>query len=204
MEKRIIKAEIRALSTKHSVRGIRNTGYIPGVLYGKGIGSLPVKVWEKDLTSLGGANLIEVSLPGKAYPAIIREIQKDPLSGKVSHVDFQQVDMNETIKTEVPVHFTGEPVGVKNGGVLQYGERILEVEAQALELPEYIELDVSRLDLGQKLTAADIKVHPNVKIISDPAMVLVVMTSPRKAEEAAPVVTEHEEELKEDTEVTDD
>lgn len=201
MEKRVIKAENRALSTKHSVRGIRKSGYVPGVLYGKSIGSLPVKVWEKDLTSLGGANVIEVSLPGTDYSAIIREIQKDPLSGKVRHVDFQQVDMNETLKAEIPVHFIGEPIGVKNGGVIQYGERALEVEALASDLPEFIELDLSDLDVGQKLTAADVKGYPKLKIISDPAAVLAIMTSLRAAEEV-PAVTEQEEEPKKETEVT--
>lgn len=202
MEKRVIKVDKRVLSTKHSVKGIRQHGYVPGVLYGKSLGSIPVKVWEKDLTSLGGANLIEISLPEAIYPAVVREIQKHPLSGKVSHVDFQQVDLNETIKAEIPVHFTGEPAGVQKGGVLQYGERTIEVEALASDLPESLELDLTPLDVGDKLTAANLKENLKVKIISDPATVLAVITSPRLAEEL-PAEAEKEEDAEAAETVTD-
>lgn len=186
MEKKIIKADKRVLDTKNSVKSIRKKGLVPGILYGKRIGSVPLKISEKDLTNLGVASFLEISLPNASYPAVVREIQKHPLSGKVSHVDFQQVELNETIKAEIPVVFRGEPVGTAKGGILQYGERVLEVEALVSDLPEHLELDLTPLDVGEKLTAADIKVDPKIKIVSDPATILAVMTAPRAAEELPP------------------
>ena len=182
MEKRVIKVEKRFLNTKHSVKELRKKGFVPGVLYGKKIGSIPISVQETDLGKLGGAHLYEVTLPGGAYPAVIREIQKHPISGELRHVDFQQVELDKKIRTEIPVLAVGVPAGQKNGGVLQLGERTVEIEAFPDDIPDYLEVDVTNLEIGDKYTVADLQKITSFKIIGEMESVIASVVAPRTAE----------------------
>jgi len=190
MEKKVIRVDQRAINTKHSVRGLRKEGYIPGILYGKKVGSIPISVQEKDLTGLGGAHLVEVVLPGGSYSAVVREVQREPIHRQIRHVDFQQVDLNSLIRAELPVVFSGEAPGTKEGGVLQAGQRVLTVEGYPRDLPEALEADISGLAIGDKLTVADLPEGLPFKVLSDPDTILAVVVTTRTAavseDEAAP------------------
>lgn len=181
MEKKVIKVEQRAINTKHSVRGLRKEGYVPGILYGKKIGSIPISVQEKDLTGLGGAHLVEVVLPGGSYNATVREVQREPILKQIRHVDFQQVDLNSKIRTEILVNLVGEPKGAQDGGVVQAGERSLEVEGFPGDLPDKVEVDISSLAIGDKLTVSSLRSDLPFRILSDPDTILAVMVSTRTA-----------------------
>lgn len=198
MEKRIIKVDKRILNTKHSVKEIRKQGLVPGILYGRKTGSIPITVAEKDLRKIGGAHLIEITLPGGTYPALLREVQKHPVSGEVRHVDFQQVELDKKIRAEIPVHVSGEPAGVRMGGVLQLGERTVEVEAFPDELPDYLEADVSGLRIGEKLSVGDLQKTTSLRITTDLDSIVAVVVSPRieegdEAEESEEAVEEKRE-----------
>ncbi len=182
MKKYVLRVDKRPLNTKHTVRELRKNGYVPGVLYGSKIGNIPIKVAEKDLSKVGGAHVIEVTLPQGTYPVIIREIQKHPVSGEIRHVDLQQVDLNKKIRTEIPVRVTGTPVGVKMGGVLQLGERFVEVEALPAQIPDYLEADITALEIGDKYTVADLQKVTPLKITGDLESIIAVVVAPRTAE----------------------
>jgi len=193
MEKRVIKVDQRVVNTKHSVRKLRQKGYVPGVLYGKKAGNIPISVHEKDLSAIGGAQLFEVVLPGGSYHAVVRELQREPLHKQIRHVDFLQVDLNELIRTQLPVTLVGEARGTKEGGVIQAGERSLEVEGYPAELPETLEVDVSSLGIGDKLTVGDLSQDLSFKVLHDPDTVLAVVVATRTAateEEAEPAAVE--------------
>lgn len=183
MEKKTIRADNRYLNTKHSVKEMRKQGLVPGVLYGKKIGNVAVSISERDLSKMGGSNLIEVNLAGNSYPAVIREMQKHPVSGEIRHVDFQQVEMDKKIKAMIGIHIIGTPEGVKDGGILQLGERQVEIEALPGEIPDYLEVDVSELRIGDKLTASDIQPKDNLKITAEPESLIALVSSPRNDEE---------------------
>ncbi len=178
MTKRILTVNSRPLSTKHSVKAMRKEGMVPGVLYGKKIGSIPVAVLEKDLRKVSGAHLLEIVLPQASYPAVIREIQKDSLNGALRHVDFQQVDLTEKMKADVAVHLTGTPLGEKAGGILQPGERSIGLEALPAEMPGFVEADVTNLEIGDSFTAADLQKALPYKILSDLQTVLARVVPP--------------------------
>lgn len=182
MEERVIKLEKRTCNTKHSVRELRKKGFVPGVIYGQKIGNIPVYVSEKDLTRVRGVNLFKVSLPEGAYPTMIREIQKHPVSGELLHVDFQQVELDRKIKTEVPVYTVGIPDGQKNGGILQLGERVVEIEALPREIPEHLEVDVTSLGIGDKYTVADLQKSTSLKILTDMENVIASLIMPKAVE----------------------
>lgn len=183
MERPAIKAEARSLGTKHSVKTSRKKGVIPCVIYGKKVGNMPISVDEKELYRVGGAHLIDVKLPEGSYPVIIREIQKHPISGKVIHVDFLQVDMDQKIKAEIPVQLVGTAVGQKDGGILQHGVRAVEIEALPDQLPDALEVDISELGIGDKFTVADLQKTTPLTITSDPESFIVLINAPKMEEE---------------------
>lgn len=182
MEKRVIKVEKRTCNTKHSVKELRQKGFVPGVLYGQKIGSIPIFVAEKELTKIRGAHVFEVSLPEGAYLAMIKEVQRHPITGRTSHLDFQQVELDRKIKTEVPVFTVGTPKGVTNGGIVQLGERAVEVEALPREIPERLEVDISNLEIGEKYTVADLQKITPLQILGDMDNVIAAVTVPRAVE----------------------
>ncbi|MCR4443043.1 MAG: 50S ribosomal protein L25 [Peptococcaceae bacterium] len=199
MEKPSIEVQPRQVNTKHSLKEIRRKGLVPGVIYGKRAGSIPISLPEKELLKIGGANLVSVKLPGGSYPAVVRELQKHPLSGRILHVDFLQVEMDQKIRAEIPVHLSGSAAGLKAGGILQHGERAVEVEALPGELPDAFHVDISPLEIGDKYTVADLQKTTSLTITSDPETVLAVINAPRLAEIEEPAETaKGEEEKKEE------
>jgi len=196
MAKTNLRAEMRPVNTKHTVKEIREKGYIPGVIYGKKIGNVPIRVAERDLTKMGGSHVVEIALPQGSFPAVVREVQKHPVSGAIRHVDFMQVDMDQKIKAQTGIQVVGTPLGVKQGGILQLGERSVEIEALPGELPDYLEADVSFLEIGDKYTVADLQKATPLKIISELDSVIAVVAAPRQAETV--------EEAKEDREVSEE
>ncbi len=192
MEKRIIKAERRLLNGKHSVKENRKLGTVPGVLYGNKVGNIAISISEKDFRNLGGSQLIEIMLSGGSYPAMVREVQKHPISGRISHVDLQQVDIDKKVKTVLAVRTAGEPAVLHAGGVLHLGERELEVEAYPENLPAFLEADISTFVVGQKYTIADLQqAYPKIKIISDPDS-LVASIAQARAEEITEIEVQPE------------
>lgn len=185
MEKIILEAHVRDSKTKHSVKELRKRGFIPAVIYGKKVGNIPISVSEKDVQKIGGTKLIQVKLPDGNYPAVIQEIHKTPIGGRIEHIDFLQVDVDQKMKTEIPVRLTGTAAGMKDGGIIQYGERTVEIEALPTELPEFLEADITNLEIGDKLTVADLQKTTPLTITSDPDSFLVIINEPRVEEEPA-------------------
>ena len=123
------------------VRALRNSGYVPAVLYGKGQEALSLQVPAKDFGRVfkeaGESTLVYVNVDGKVYPTIIHDVSKDPLTDGILHADFYKVRLDEKIKTNVPVVFVSESPAVKElGGIFIRNVNELEVEALPQDLPE--------------------------------------------------------------------
>ncbi|WAA12856.1 50S ribosomal protein L25 [Fervidibacillus halotolerans] len=175
--------ERRKEFTRSSLRRLRKNGRLPGVAYGKQIGNIPIHVPLKDIrrsVELGYAELIDMEIEGEGtYPVVIKEVQRDSFTGEWLHVDLFQVNMDEPITMRVPLEFEGTPQGSKSGGVLQIQEEYLEVEALPDQIPAVIKVDVSELNVGDKLTVADLKLPEGVKVIAQPNELLVTVVLPR-------------------------
>ncbi|HMH26137.1 MAG TPA: 50S ribosomal protein L25, partial [Gemmatimonadaceae bacterium] len=144
-------------------RRLRKAGFIPGVLYGKGKGSYAIAVPERDLrrvlTGQGGLHaILDVVVEGKntTHASILKDYQQDPIRGHISHIDLQEVRLDQPIQASVTVQLVGEPVGVKEGGVLSQVQLEVNVEALPMEIPEHIDLDVSGMAIGDTLRLADL------------------------------------------------
>src|SRR6476659_8850907 len=186
-------------------RRLRKAGFIPGVLYGKGKGSYAIAVPERDLrrvlTGQGGLHaILDVVVEGKntTHASILKDYQQDPIRGHISHVDLQEVRLDQPIQASVTIQLIGEPVGAKEGGVLSQVQREINVEALPMEIPEHIDLDVSAMAIGDTLRLADLAAVEGVTYLDDPEeTVLASVGLPAREVEPEPEEPAEGEELAE-------
>lgn len=183
-----LEAQLRTvLGTK--VKSLRNSGYLPAVLYGKGQESLnlqiPVKDFAKVLKEAGESTLVYLNVDKKSYPTIINDVVRDPVKDTFVHADFYKVSLTEKIKAKVPVEFTGESPAVKDlAGIFVRNINELEVEAFPQDLPHEIMVDISSLKaFGDQITVADLKLGKDVKVEADADAVLATVQEPKSQEE---------------------
>jgi len=182
-------------------RRLRKEGFIPGVLYGNGKQPHAICIPERELrrvlTGPSGLHaILDVVLEGQktTHASILKDYQQDPLRGHISHVDLQEVRLDQPIQAQVAVQLVGEPIGAKEGGVLSQVQREINVEALPMEIPEHIELDVSGMAIGDTLRLADLPEREGVKYLDNPdETVLATVTLPTRVEEPEPEVEEGEE-----------
>ncbi|MEX2461971.1 MAG: 50S ribosomal protein L25 [Paenibacillaceae bacterium] len=183
-----IHLQERAGSTKSDLKQMRAQGNIPAVVYGQEIGSIQVTVSEKEIVAAMKKNtraILEAVLPSnKMHPVLIQEYQRDSISGKLLHIDFHQINMNQSIETMVTIHFTGESSGVKEGGILQVETHAVQVRCMPKKLPDTIEVDISKLGIGDHLLVSDLMFEQGVEILTDPSAMLVTILAIQKKDEA--------------------
>lgn len=189
-----IQAEARPRIGKGGAREARRQGRIPGILYGQGK-MVPISVDRKEFaTALIDAHstnvIFDLKLPGEPpLKTIAREIQQDPVSRHMIHIDFQHIDMNKKIHVKVEVHLFGEPDGVKNqGGILEHVLRELEISCLPADIPDEIRVDVSALTIGTAIHVSDIQAK-GFDFVAEPHQVVALVAAPTvekaPAEEAA-------------------
>ena len=198
-----VRLEVRERERRGSAdaRRLRRQGLVPGVIYGRGKPPRAICVPEHELRrALTGASglhaILDVVLDGQktARPSILKTYEQDPLRGRVTHVDFQEVRLDEPIQAQVAVAFVGEPAGAKEGGVLSQVTREINVEALPLEIPEHIDLDVSEMHIGDTLRIGDLPPLEGVTYLDDPEeTVLATVTQPTRVEEPEEMLEEGEE-----------
>ena len=162
-----------------SGRQLRRKGKIPGVIYGPPHdGAELIAVNEQELLALlrsHSSGIVDVELEGEApAPALIAEVQRDVLNGKVLHVDFRRVNIDEPITAPVRVELVGDSPAERAGGVVQLVRHELEVSCLPRDLPESIRVDIGKLEIGDHLAAADVPLPPGVTLEDDPDTVVVV------------------------------
>jgi large subunit ribosomal protein L25 len=203
MERMTITVEKREEVGKGAARSLRRNNMIPAVLYRAG-DSLPIKFSKKDISkfinSTAGEQVM-VNLQfgdGSNRLALIKEYQLDPAKGDLLHADFFEVSLTEEVKVTVHVTVVGESIGVRrDGGILQYLLREIEVECLPDKIPGHIEVDISNLEIGQSIRVGDLKLEESIKVLTDPDGVIVNVVAP-VVEEVAPVeAVAQEEEVKE-------
>ena len=167
------------------VRRLRKEGLVPGVLYGKGH-ARAIVVNERSLrTALTGPSglhaIVDVVIEGQTTPhhAVLKDFQRHPIRGTLTHVDFHEVRLDRPIQATVSLELVGESPGSKQGGSVQLVSRELQVEALPTGIPEHVELDISGLELGVTLRVEDLSPIEGVTFLDDPQLVLATCTVPR-------------------------
>lgn len=194
-----IKCETRDIFGKNASRRLRREGKIPAVLYGRNEPSTHLTLQKKDifgiLRSESGENTIfKASIDTGSKDAMIKEMQLDPVTDEILHIDLIQIAMDKAIRVSVPVFVTGESVGVKaEGGFVDLITREIEVECLPGVIPEHIEVDISELHLHQSVRIEEMTFPDGVEAVSDPQTLVVLIEAPTKEEEVVPEAEEEEE-----------
>jgi large subunit ribosomal protein L25 len=186
----VVQGAPRSQRGKNEARRLRVTGNVPAVLYGGKGEALTLSVNAKQVTAIlrsetGHNTLFQVDLGGKQEPAIVKDWQVDPVSGRLLHVDLIRVAMDVRMKVKVPVHTFGDPAGVKvQGGVFEIVAREVEVECLPADIPTEFKVDVSGLMLNQSLRAGELPVDKaKIKLLTDTQAVLAHVVALRVEEE---------------------
>lgn len=190
MEKMSIQAEIREGQGKGAARSLRRSGKVPATLYRAGNAQsiqLARKELAKLINSVGGEQvMVDLQFADGNKLALLKDFQIDPVRSELLHTDFFEVSLTEAIKITVHVATHGEPVGVKrDGGILQHPLREILIECFPDKIPGKIDIDISKLEIGQAFHVSDLKLEEGIKILTDGHEVIVNVVEP--VEEAAPV-----------------
>ena len=188
-----IKGQERESVGKVATKAARNAGLVPCVIYGgqQAVHFTAEEKVFKNLVYTPNVHTVAVDLGSKKVEAILQDIQFDPVTDKILHVDFYELDANKEITMEVPVKVVGNSKGVLAGGVLRLNQRKLRVRALPAALPDFVEADICDLDMGNKLYVTSIPtdnfklLHPDNTVV---AQVRVSRAAMKAAQEAAKVV----------------
>ena len=204
-----LQARPREERGKNAARRLRASGMLPAVLYGDGDGAstalaVPDRVVDYTLQHIGDNALYDIDLGAGGSTARIVDVQRNPVSGRLLHVDFAPVDMLQRIEVTVPLHVVGEAPGTEEGGVLQQVAYEVQIETLPGDIPQELTLDVSSLGMNENLTLADLRLPEGIILVSDPEEVAAIITAPTEITEeeleAAGVVEEEPEEVVEEGE----
>jgi len=186
MEATELKAFTRKETGKGPARRFRKEGSIPAVFYGRGEEAIPLSVNAAELLKVIKANkgniFIKLLIEGEKHLkklSLIKELQIEPVSRRFYHADFYEVRMDHKLTLDVPLRFAGIPIGVQNGGELQHLKRDLKVSCLPSVLPDFIEIDVTGLDIGDSVKVQDIRVPEGITVL-DPGDVGVVIVAVMK------------------------
>ena len=208
MAEAVLKVENREKMTKSGMKNLRLTGKIPGVYYTDGKDAIPIIIDIKDFYQLftHKVNIFDLDFDkGEKKPSIVREIQRDPVSGDIIHVDLYGIKATEKIVIKVPIMIIGTPMGVKEmGGILEHPLRELEIQCMPKDVPDSVDIDVSGLELQESIRAEDLTLD-KIEIISDPKILIAHVVPPKVEQEVTIeeelVAAEAEEEEEEGPEV---
>lgn len=192
MDNLVLEAQTRQLTDK--AKHIRLKGLVPAVYYGRGQKnhhlSLNYQQFRKVFASAGENTIIELSVEGKKIPVLVYNIQTDPVSDAISHVDFIHVDMEKEVTTSVKVTFVGIAPAVKNlGGILDVHKHEIKIKCLPKDLIHNIEVDLAPIvDFHTSIHVKDLKVPSTIKILDNPEDTVVTATH-IKIEEEKPAAT---------------
>jgi len=169
-------------------RRVRSEGAVPAVVYGHGLEALPVAVDRRELyavlhTEAGLNALINLQVNGDEYLTVAREVQRHPVRGDIIHLDFIRISLDENIEAEVPVEFTGIPIGVREQkGIVETVHASVVVSCLPTAIPSHITIDISDLRVGDSARVADLPELPGVAYVTDSDHLLVMCVIPAAAQ----------------------
>ena len=200
METLEIQAAARDKKRKRDAKRLLRNGKVPGILYGPKTQAVALELDKREFSTriagLEGSHLVRLKSASVALAdkvALVKQMQFHPISGDVIHADLYEVDLTAKITVRVPLHFVGKAAGVVRGGILQPIVREIEVECLPLDIPQFFDVDVSELDIGDSVHIDKLIMPEGVTAVSEPGLALVAVVpptveeAPAAAAEAVPV-----------------
>jgi large subunit ribosomal protein L25 len=181
---------------KSRAKALRGLGLTPGVVYHDG-SSILIQVYTKDLINIikkeGQSAIFDLSYNGKSNQVFIKEIQKDPVTHELLHIDLQPIAMNETMKVNIPINIVGQHTVEGKGGIIQRQLHEIEIEAHPGDIPKVIELDISNLNIGDHMIVEDIQLKEGINVLSNPQEIILLISEPSIQNEEEDI--EHESQV---------
>lgn len=189
MKATALQSFVRQGTGKGPSRRLRAKGMVPSVFYGPQAAAAPISVSTEDLQRLLKHREENVFIRLAIHDGeqatekltMIKEIQVEPVSGKLRHVDFYEVRMDQKIAVDLPLHFTGRPEGLDEGGELQHLKRDIRVSCLPANLPEFLEIDISSLRIGHALRVSDILIPEGISVLDPGDIAIAVINATRSS-----------------------
>lgn len=179
-----LELKMRDKNVPNSAKKSRKSGNIPGVLYGKAINNFMFEVGDLELVheiaSTGEHGIIDVLLNGENHKALIKEVQRDPATNKIIHLDLEELKGKDKIVSSVPIHYIGEEYINRRGSVLQKEKDSVKIECSVDSLPKYINLNVGSGTVGAVYKLGDLEVASEISILDDLNSVIAAVSYERK------------------------
>jgi len=179
MSKVVLQAKSRQKAGSAESRRIRRTGGIPAVLYGRTGKAISIELgaadFLKNTKGISESTIVKVEVDGKSYEAFVKGTQRNISDGAILHIDFYEVESGIALRAKVSVILHGNPIGVREGGMLENPLREIEVECLPKDLPDRIDIDISELKVNHSLHVRDIHLAEGVKLISNPDQVVALV-----------------------------
>jgi len=203
-----LRAETGRKTGSRESRRLRRTGRVPAIVYGKQADPIAIDINHRELraalTTDAGANaLIKLEVDGNDMLTLPRVIETHPYRREIRHVDFVAVSLTDRVSAEIPVHLVGEAAGIRAGGVLSTPRTSVEIEAPVTNIPTFVELDISQLEIGDALRVGDLPAIEGVEYTEDPEYTVVSITVPAALEAEEPSEEDVDEEALEGEEVAE-
>jgi len=194
MQRVAIEAISRESGKHGKLSAVRRQGFIPGVVYGRGVTAMsvavPIRAFERIRRTTGESAILELQFDGgQAITTVVHEFQMNPIRDTYIHVDFLSISLDEPLRSRIPIRPVGTAIGLKEGGVLEHSLYELEVEALPLDIPDYLEVDVSGLELKHSIHVADLKLGDKIKVLTSETATVFSVVAPA-VEEAPPLPEE--------------
>jgi len=186
----VVEVHDRSTFGKNAARRMRRDGRVPAVVYGLGMDPFPVAVAPRRVETVlrletGVNTIFKLSLGGKEgnRAVMIREIQRDPITEAMIHIDFVRVDLDKTVQVQVPLLLEGTPEGVREGGVVDLLHRTIHIESLPANIPDGLHYDISSFDIGRQLSVGELTAPEGVTILDPDDLVLASVHVPKIVEE---------------------
>jgi large subunit ribosomal protein L25 len=195
MEAKKLNVQMRKGGGKNVAGRLRTTGKIPAVIYGHTTPT-SITVDEREFRTafkrITENTIVQLHLDSAVHEVLVKDYQKDNLTGQILHVDFYEFEKGKALRTRVPVRLEGNPVGVKEGGILESLLHRIEVECLPKDLPEELVLDINELGLDKSMHIRDLALPEGVRALQPADQVICVVAHRKAEEEAAPAAVEGE------------
>ncbi|MDR1596197.1 MAG: 50S ribosomal protein L25 [Treponema sp.] len=189
MSQVVFSAKNRTETGSGEARRIRRAGRIPAVVYGRSGKALSIDLdaleFVNNVKGISESTIVTINVDGQVRQAFVKDTQRNITDGKILHVDFYEVEAGISLRAKVSVHVHGNPVGVREGGILESPLHDIEVECLPKDLPERIDVDIAELKVNQSIHVRDLKLGEGVRLISNPDQVVALVKFAKAETEAA-------------------
>ncbi len=189
MADRNLTAELRTETKTGAARRLRRAGRIPAVMYGHReplLLSIDAREFSRKFQQISESTIIHLAAGGATYDVLVKDFQANNIVGRLEHLDFFEIERGKLLRARVLLHYVGNPIGVREGGLQELLVHEIEVESLPQDLPERIDVDIENLAVGQSLHVGDLAPPEGVRFVTPPEQVVALIAHKVEAADEEP------------------